>query len=206
MQSVWHGREFFAKEELGLNRAKRNEIFSKIINIACKSKITIINVIIFKDMLKQNRSSAVMKSSWQRLTVRFEDFLNQNQTHTNDGLFFIDASQKVPETEIKNVILNEVRKKHSKLGSRHVVETPIFVDSFRWNLIQLADIIAYVVHKHYKKDAKFENWFQSLVPKIYNYDGKLYGFGINEITLRWQTSLKNAGSRSAQLRKTELFP
>ena len=179
--NIWHGREFFAKEELGLNSAKKDRIFSKIVNIACESEITIINVIIFKDMLTQRRSLTVMKSSWQRLTARFEGFLDQNQAHANDGLFFIDASQRTPETEIKNAILGEVRRVSSRLGSRHVVENPIFVDSFRWNLIQLADMIAYVVHKYYKKDPEFEGWFKSLVPKMYRSDGKLYGFGINEI-------------------------
>lgn len=178
---IWHGEGFFAKKELELNHAKKDEIFSRIVDIVCKSEITIINVIIFKDMLRQRRSPTVMKSSWRRLTVRFEDFLDQNQTHTNDGLFLIDVSQKTPEKEIKNVILSEVRRRSSGLGSRHVVETPIFVDSLRWNLIQLADMIAYVVHKHYKKDLKFERWFKSLDPKMYRSDGELYGFGINEI-------------------------
>lgn len=178
---IWHGKEFFAREELGLNSEKKDEVFSKIVNIACESEITIINVIIFKDMLTQRRSPMVTKFSWRRLTARFEDFLDQNQAHTNDGLFLIDASQKTPETEIKDVILREVRRRSSRLGSRHVVENPVFVDSFRWNLIQLADMIAYVVHKHYKQDAKFERWFKLLVPKMYHSDGKVYGFGINEI-------------------------
>lgn len=178
---IWHGEKFFGKEELGLDRAKRNEIFSKIIDIACKSKITIINVIIFKDLLRQRRSPMVMKFSWRRLTVRFEDFLAQDQTHTNDGLFLIDASQKTPETEIKTIILNAVGRWKSKIGSSHVIETPIFVDSFRWNLIQLADMIAYVIHRHYKKDSEFERWFKLLDSKMYRSNGVLYGFGINEI-------------------------
>ena len=180
---IWNGMDFFAKEELRLDAAKRDEIFSRVVDIACESEITIINVIIFKDMLTQRNSPAVMKSSWRRLTVRFEDFLHQNQdqAHADDGLFFIDASHKAPETEIKNVILGEVRRRSSRLGSRHVIENPIFVDSFRWNLIQLADMIAYVVRRHYEEDPRFEGWFKSLVPKMYHSDGALYGFGINEI-------------------------
>ena len=178
---IWHGKEFFARKELGLNSEKKDEIFSKVVNAACGAEITIINVIIFKDMLTQRRSSMVMKSSWRRLTARFEHFLDQNQAHTNDGLFLIDASQKTPEAEIKDAILGEVRKGSGRLGSRRVVENPIFVDSFRWNLVQLADMIAYVVHRRYRQDAKFEGWFKSLVPKMYHYDDRLYGFGINEI-------------------------
>ena len=178
---IWHGEGFFGREELGLDRAKRDEIFSRTVDIARRSKITIISVIVFKDMLRQRRSPMVMKFSWRRLTVRFEDFLARDQAHADDGLLLIDASQKTPEAEIRNVILNAVGRRRSRLGSSHVVETPIFVDSSRWSLIQLADMIAYVVHRHYKKDSEFEGWFKSLVPRMYRSDGAMYGFGINEI-------------------------
>ena len=178
---IWHCRNFFDKKELALMPTKRYEIFSKIVDIVCKSKITIINVIVFKDLLKQKSYPAVMKFSWRRLAVRFEDFLAQNNIPTNHGLFLVDASQKAPETEIKNVILNEVCRQKSKLGNSHVIEIPIFVDSSRWNMIQLVDVIAYIVHKHYKNDSQFERWFNLLNSKMYRSDGALYGFGINEI-------------------------
>ena len=129
----------------------------------------------------QRRPEAIIKYSWRRLAVRFEDFLQQNQIGHNYGLFIIDSIRKNLETWIKNTISNEVRRRNSRLGSRHVIENPIFVDSFRWNLIQLADMIAYVVHKHYHKDPVFERWFKSLDPKMYRSGGQLYGFGINEI-------------------------
>ena len=180
-QEIWNSRGFFAREELGLNLAKKEEIFSRVVDMACESKITIINLIVFKDMLRRRLSSAVMKSSWRRLTVRFEDFLKQDPLHADDGLFFIDSSQKTPEMEIKGAILAEVRRRGGRLGSRRVIENPIFVESHRWNLIQLADMIAYVVHKHYRKDSRFEGWFKSLKPKMHRSDGRIHGFGINEI-------------------------
>ncbi len=49
-----------------------------------------------------------------------------------------------------------------------------------WNLIQMADMIAYVVHRHYKKDLRFEKWFKLLVPKMYHSGNQLYGYGIRE--------------------------
>ena len=55
------------------------------------------------------------------------------------------------------------------------------MESYRWNLIQLADMIAYVVHKHYRKDSRFERGLKPLEPKMYHSGGRLYGFGINEI-------------------------
>ena len=65
-QEIWHSKEFFAKAELGLNLAKKEEIFSKVVDAACESAITIVSVVIFKDTLEQRRSSTVMKSSWRR--------------------------------------------------------------------------------------------------------------------------------------------
>ena len=176
---IWNSAGVFAMEGLGINFAKKKEIFSRVVDAACESKITIVSVIVFKDMLRRKISSTVMNSPWRRLTVRFEDFLKQDCV--DDGLFFIDSSQKTPEAEIKNAILAEARKRSSRLGSRRVIENPIFVESHRWGLIQLADMIAYVVHKHYRKDPKFEGWFKSLEPKMYHSGGRIHGFGINEI-------------------------
>ena len=180
-QEIWNSKKFFTKKELRLNLAKKEDIFSRVVDAACESEITVVNVIIFKDVLERRRSSAVMKFSWRRLTARFENFLRQKSFCANDGLLFIDSSQKTPETEIKNAIFAEIRKGGSQLGSYRVIENPIFVESYRWNLIQLADVIAYVVHKHYRKDSRFERWFKALKPKMYHSDGRLCGFGINEI-------------------------
>lgn len=180
-QEIWNSKGFFAKEELGLNFAKKKEIFSRVVDAACKSAITIVGVVVFKDALEQRRSSVVMKSSWRRLTSRFESFLKQNPLHADDGLFFIDSSQKTPEAEIKGTILAEVRRRGGRLGTHRVIENPLFVASHRWGLIQLADMIAYVVHRHYRQDSRFEEWFQSLEPKMYRSGGRLFGFGINEI-------------------------
>ena len=180
---IWHDREFFAKKDLNLNRAKKDEIFSRVVDIACKSEIVLVNVIVFKDMLKQRRSHAVMKYSWRRLVIRFENFLERNQIPINDGLFFIDSSHKNPDTEIKNLISSQVQRgKNNRLGDSHVIENPIFVESFRWNMIQLADMIAYVIHKHYKKDPMFAKWFKLLNSKMYRSGNRLYGVGINEIS------------------------
>lgn len=92
---------------MGLNLAKK-KIFSRVVDAACEPVIAIVGMVVFKDALKQRRSSAVMKSSWRRLTVRFED-LRQNSLHADDGLL-IDSSQKTPEAEIKDIIMAEVRR------------------------------------------------------------------------------------------------
>ena len=177
---IWNSTEFFAKEDLGLNDSKKEEIFSRVVDTACKSEITIINVIIFKDKIIPKRSLAVMKYSWLLLMGRFERFLRQKQTGDNNGLLFIDSSPKASESEIKEIIWRLVRIDGSRRDILHVIEDPIFVESHKQNMIQLADMIAYVVHKYYKADPMFEKWFELLKSKMYHSNGKLYGFGIRE--------------------------
>ncbi len=53
--AIWNDREIFANEELGLSFAKKKEIFSMVVDLACKSEITIINVIISKDRLDSSQ-------------------------------------------------------------------------------------------------------------------------------------------------------
>ena len=177
---IWNSTGFFAREDLGLNDYKKEEIFSRVIEVACESEITIINVIIFKDRIMPKRSLAVVKYSWLLLIGRFERFLRQKQTGDNNGLLFIDSSPKTSESEIREAIWRLVRIDGSRRDILRVIEEPIFVESHKRNLIQLADMIAYVVHKYYKADPMFAGWFESLKPKMYHSNGKLYGFGIRE--------------------------
>ena len=187
-QDIWNDKEFFAKE--GLSLAKKEEIFSKVVDLACKSEITIISVIIFKDRLKRRYSSEVMKQSWTLLVGGFERFLKQKPIQTNNGLLFMDSSQKAPDAEIMNVVRRLVGGSSKRRDIHHTIENPIFVESHMWNLIQLADMIAYVIHRHYNEDPRFKKWFELLEPKMYHSGGKLYGFGIKELP-----NLNNVGKQ-----------
>ncbi len=95
-------------------------------------------------------------------------------------MLFVDASQKIPESEIKDIVWRLVRIGSLWQQVEHVIEDPIFTKSHLRNLIQLADMIAYVIHKHYKGDPKFADWFEMLKPKMYQPNGKSHGFGIKE--------------------------
>lgn len=173
--AIWNNRGFFANEEFGLSLAKKEKIFSKVIEVACKSEITVINVIIFKDHLMRRRPSEVMKHSWRLLVSGFDGYLHKMPT-PNNGLIFMDSSQRIPEGEIRRIMHKLVGG--SRRNRHHVLENPIFVESHMWNLVQLADMIAYVMHRHCKKDPRFEKWFKLLLPKMYHSGSQLYGYGI----------------------------
>ena len=178
---IWNSKGFFAKEELNVNLTKKQEIFSKIVDFICKSDVTLVNVIIFKDRMRDKYMSPLpMKYSWIFMTERFEHFLNKKPPTTNNGLIFMDSSQKTPESEIKDVIWNLVRNGSPWQNISHVIEDPIFTRSHLRNLIQLADMVAYIVHRHYKGDLRFKGWFKSLECKMYHHNGNTYGFGLKE--------------------------
>ena len=178
---IWNSRGFFADGRLKLNLVKKQEIFSSILEFICNSNITLLDVIIFKDRMKDRYEiPQTLKYPWTFLVERFEHFLKQQEIETNNGLLFVDSSQKVPESEIKNVIYGLVRNGSVWQHVEHVIEDPIFTRSHLRNMIQLADMIAYVTHRCYRNDLKFKDLFEKLKPKMYQPNGKLYGFGIKE--------------------------
>lgn len=178
---IWNDHDLFRDEKMQLNFIKKQEIFSKVLELIRDSDITLLNVVIFKDLMQDLPDTPkTMESSWTLITERFEHFLKRQLPETNNGLFFVDSSQKTPESEIKNVIWNLVRNGSPRQRIKHVLEDPIFTRSHLRNLIQLADMIAYVVHKNYRGDSKFKEWFEKLKPKMYQPSGALFGFGIKE--------------------------
>ena len=76
------------------------------------------------------------------------------KSETNNGLLFVDSSQKVPESEIKNVIYGLIQNGSVWQRVEHVIEDPIFTGSHLQNMIQLADMIVYVTYRYYRNDRK----------------------------------------------------
>ena len=152
-------------------------------------------MVMLKDKMKEGyRSPAVMKYSWTFIAERFGHFLVQKPEGPNNGLLLIDASRKNPESDIRRAVQKTIKGGGVWKGIDHVIEQPIFVESHTHNLIQLADMIAYVALKHYKGDSNSEGLFETK-PKMYRFGGRLEGFGLKEFP--W---VCRSGSRSAQLR------
>ena len=178
---IWNNRGFFSNPELKINFDKKKEIFSKVLELICTSELRIINVIVLKDKLnKKYVEPKVMEYSWTSLVERFEHLLQTESEGTNNGLLFIDSDQKNFEKEIKDLIWGLVRNGSAAKRIDHVIEDPIFKKSHLRHLIQLADMVAYVIHKHYRGDTQFDNWFEGLKPKMYQPNGDLNSFGLKE--------------------------
>lgn len=174
---IWKNREFFKE----INLPKKKEIFSKVFQLISDSDITIINSVINKDELKEQYiTPKTMEYSWTFLIERYEHFLLDKPSETNNGLVFIDSSTKTPENEIKNLMYKLVRRGSMWQDVEHVIEDPIFLKSDRRNMIQLADMVAYCITRHKKNDPNFENWFADLTRKMYQPNGELSRYGLKE--------------------------
>ena len=77
---------------------------------------------------------------------------------TECGVIVADASDRQSERAISDAIHKEFRL-HDRPDKRSLVlDGVIFKDSKFEPLIQLADMGAYIVHKHEKGDQKFAGW------------------------------------------------
>ena len=175
---IWNDKYFF--KELKSSISKKEKIFSQIVNFVCNSEIDLISIIFFKDMVrKQYSKPVVMKYSWGFLIERFDYFLKQQPEGTNNGLIVVDSSEKTTESEIKNIISKITKSKSYYRNVTNIIKFPIFEESHLYDLIQLTDMIAYIIHKHYRGDPKFSNWFEGLRKKMYHPNDK-WNLGITE--------------------------
>lgn len=176
---MWHNRGIFSDEKLGINYDQKQRIFSEVLEIARLSDATLIGVVIYKDNLKDRYAvPRPMAHAWTLLVDQFENFLKRHSPGTNAGMLCIDASDKGTECNISALISKLVKNGTPFQSVDHVVENPLFVKSHLRGMIQLSDMIAYVVHRHHKGNSQFKAWFEDLFPKTYRPSGGLGRCGI----------------------------
>ena len=179
---IWNNEKDFSKLEFNLNFKKKKEIFSKTVEFVCKStEIKLINIIVLKDNLQEKYAIPKAKEySWKNMVEKFDHFLKYQEKTTNNGLMFVDSDQRIPEKEIKSILWNTVRYGIKSHKIHHVMEDPIFIESHLKNLIQLSDMIAYIIHRAYLDRDEFKVWLEKLKPSMYQPNGNLASFGLKE--------------------------
>lgn len=93
-----------------------------------------------------------MKYSQTLLVERFEHPFRREPEETDSGLLFADSEQGIAEKEIKDFDLKTSRKGVTPCKVQYMLlKIPILAKSHLWNLIQLADWLACVIDRHYRK-------------------------------------------------------
>lgn len=177
---IWQkGDRSRSGKRLQLSLEKKNEMFSRVLEFVSESRVTLLCVVIRKDELKYKYyTQDVLRHSWTFLAERFEHFLSKKAVGSNKGMFLVDSSEKNIESKIRDIVADLTKKGSDHQRVDHVIEEPIFVKSHLRNMIQMADMVGYVVHRHYKEDPRFKDWFEVIKPSMYSPGGGLQGFGI----------------------------
>lgn len=176
---IWQKNNHAKYVGFNIDFEEKTEIFSRVLEFISGSGITLICVVIDKHKLADKRqTSEVLGYSWKFLVERFERFLRQRPPDTNHGMLFSDSNQKATESRVRHIIIDLMKRGDRFPSIDHLIEHPIFVKSSTRNMIQIADMVSYVVHRHCKNHPPFNDWFSMIESNLYRHKGVADGFGI----------------------------
>lgn len=176
---IWNGAGPFADGRLGVNLAKKREIFSRAADLVCVPGVTLISAVVDKDRMADLYGAPdPTEYSWTLVMERFEHFL-KSRPGEDRGRIIMDSSREGSESEIRGTVSRLARRGSRSQRIEHVMEDVTFVQSHRQNMIQLADMAAYVVHRSYA-DPSFRELFERMRPGMYQPAGSPEGYGVKE--------------------------
>ena len=160
---IWNGSGRFKS----INEKKRNEIFQRSVELISRLNVSIITVVIPKDIVGGKWKSGILKTSWIMLVERFEQYLDCKRPTTNAGLICADMMGPGEKQNITSAIDKFAKRGTRYQPAKHVAGCVDFLDSDVNNFIQLADVVAYITHKYHKRDPQFQDWYETLKLKTY---------------------------------------
>lgn len=109
----------------------------------------------------------MIKKSYEFLLERTENFLSNDHPNQKAMFIFDNTSKQLNKS---------IAMKHSyflregtSVGIRlnHIVEMPLFVESYLSNGVQLADLCAYNIYRAFKEENEKYEYFKKLLPYFY---------------------------------------
>ena len=161
---IWNRKGRFSS----LGEEKRGEIFQSVVELISELDMSIITIVIPKDVVGKRWRSGILATSWTVLVEQFEQYLEQKRSTSNAGLVCADRMDPAEMKNAANAIAKFAKRGTYYQRSKHVAGCVDFLDSRGSNFIQLADVVAYITHKHRKGDPQFRNWYEVLKPKTNN--------------------------------------
>ena len=145
---------------------QKREIFSLMANVVADPRLNVIPVVV--DKLGRGRQKArrwPLAVEWSSMLKRFERMLDR--TGEESGLILADAGGGNDEDAARAVVERLGRARMARAPNRGgVMNGVIFRDSRLDVMIQMADMAAYIVHKHCRKDDRFRGWFETIRPRF----------------------------------------
>jgi hypothetical protein len=119
---------------------------------------------LFSTVVKKSKLVGIdpVVHSFEQITSRFDMFLSRCHTKYEDtqrGLMLFDESST--EQRIQTLAREFKYNGHSYGKTRNYSEVPVFLDSRASRLIQLADLVAYSIFRHYEyQDSQYFDIFK----------------------------------------------
>jgi len=132
--------------------ADREQAIKDALQLAIASQ-SFNNVRLFGSVVNKSKLSGVdpVFQSFEQVTSRFDMFLQRRHTKYNDtqrGIMLCDESSA--ENRIQTLAREFKYNGHSFGKTRNYSEVPVFLNSKASRLIQLADLVAYAMFRHYE--------------------------------------------------------
>lgn len=163
---IWNNAGPLKSGGNALTLGQKQAIFASMTRVMASPRVRLIPVVVSKrhDNGQEHRRKT-LSVGWSAMFRRFERLLDSPGGEL--GLILADAGRKADE-EAARVIVEKMGRSRIGQASGYsgVLNGVIHRDSHLDIMIQLADVAAYVIHKHYRGDASFQRWFEALRPRF----------------------------------------
>lgn len=144
-QAIWSGKGFWRSRQ----KEERRRVLGELLDVVVRSHRTTATFAAVVDK-RVVAPSDPLEHAFEQLCMRFDRFLQRHYLAGNPqrGLIVIDKSSY--ETVLQTLARDFKVVGHRWGVLRNLCDVPMFVDSRATRLIQLADIIAYVLRRRYE--------------------------------------------------------
>lgn len=165
---IWNGSGSFRMDGYGLTLPDKRWVFDQTVDLARSPYIKLISIVVVKSLDVGMRGKHwPLERSWIDMVKAFKHYLSGTKG-TEYGLIFADASERMSEQVIAKTVYKTARRYCTGQRRSLVFDGVLFRDSRLEYIIQLADMIGYVIHKHMKGDSAFSGWYGRLEHNIYD--------------------------------------
>lgn len=166
---IWHNRGLFSPGNLGPKLDDKRQIFDRVVDLACSPTVALISVTIDKSLdIGMKGRHWPLERSWIDMVKVFRQYLSPKRG-AEYGLIVADASERMSEQLIAKTTYRTARRYGTGQRRSPVLDGMFFRDSRLESVIQLADMVGYVIHKHMKGDPAFFGWHERLGGNIYGH-------------------------------------
>lgn len=156
---IWNNTGQFGGHGNALTLAQKQEIFGFLTGVLAGLDVRLLPVVVDKRGRGGREPRRMpLATAWSAMFRRFEGLLDLPGGEC--GLILADAGRRADEAVARSVVegMGRVRMER-RLGHAGVFGV-IHRDSRLDVMIQLADIAAYIIHKHYRGNHIFQAWYE----------------------------------------------